>query len=440
MLKYIVRRILYAIPILLGVNVIVFVLFFFVSSPDEMAELHLGGKRVTPDSIDNWKRERSLHLPRFLNFGWEQVDAITAYINKEPQKKNDYVKIIPVKSDAYRFILKSPGKKSLIGARSLEIRTENAKIQGSQYSILKKDYVVDDTDTIFDIEIVDKKPGARLKLVFSLEKPGAANRILIQEKQDKRFFATFTDTAFYEKSLKMFWFEFGKSDRGDDIGHAIQQRMWPSLSITIPAFVLAIIVNIFFAMLFAFFRGEYIDVSGVIFAIILMSISSMIYIIYGQFLVGKALKLFPISGFNYGFDSIRFIGLPILLSIIMGFGGSVRFYRTIFLEEINKDYVRTANAKGLRPRAILFIHVLKNAMIPILTNAIVSLPLLLIGSLVLESFFSIPGLGSYLLDGIRQQDFAIVQSMVFLMSFLTIVGLILTDISYSVVDPRVRFK
>ena len=276
--------------------------------------------------------------------------------------------------------------------------------------------------------------------MFNLEKPGAANRILIQEKQDKSFFATFTDTAFYEKSLKMFWFEFGKSDRGDDIGHAIQQRMWPSLSITIPAFVLAIVVNIFFAMLFAFFRGEYIDVSGIIFAIILMSISSMIYIIYGQFLVGKALKLFPISGFNYGFDSIRFIGLPILLSIIMGFGGSVRFYRTIFLEEINKDYVRTANAKGLRPRAILFIHVLKNAMIPILTNAIVSLPLLLIGSLVLESFFSIPGLGSYLLDGIRQQDFAIVQSMVFLMSFLTIVGLILTDISYSVVDPRVRFK
>jgi peptide/nickel transport system permease protein len=124
----------------------------------------------------------------------------------------------------------------------------------------------------------------------------------------------------------------------------------------------------------------------------------------------------------------------------MGLGGSVRFYRTIFLEEINKDYVRTARAKGLPERTVLFIHTLKNAMIPILTSVVISLPFLFAGSLLPESFFAIPGMGSFMIDAIQRQDFAIVQAMVSLGSFLYVVGLLLTDISYTLVDPRVRLE
>ena len=193
-------------------------------------------------------------------------------------------------------------------------------------------------------------------------------------------------------------------------------------------------------MLLAFFRGSYIDVWGVVVCVVLMSISALFYYIGGQFLVGKLLHLVPISGYDTGADAIKFIILPVLIGVAAGIGASTRWYRTFFLEEIAKDFVRTARAKGLSETRVLFRHVLKNAMIPILTGIVVALPMLFMGSLILESFFGIPGLGSYTIDAINQQDFAIVRAMVFLGSVLYIVGLILTDISYTLVDPRVRLS
>lgn len=130
--------------------------------------------------------------------------------------------------------------------------------------------------------------------------------------------------------------------------------------------------------------------------------------------------------------------LPVVIGIVASAGANIRWYRTIFLEEMNKEYVRTARAKGLSERLVLFKHVLKNAMIPILTGAVVVVPLLFLGSLLVESFFGIPGLGSYTIDAINSQDFAIVRAMVFLGSVLYIIGLVLTDISYTIVDPRIR--
>ena len=171
-----------------------------------------------------------------------------------------------------------------------------------------------------------------------------------------------------------------------------------------------------------------------------MSISSLFYIIGGQFLVGKLLQIVPISGYDYGLSSIKFLVLPILISAIYGIGAGTRWYRTLFLEEISKDYVRTARAKGLSEKYILFHHVVRNSLIPILTGVVAILPLLFLGSLITESFFSIPGLGSYTIDAIQRQDFAIVRSMVFLGAVLYIIGLILTDISYTFADPRLRLK
>ena len=238
----------------------------------------------------------------------------------------------------------------------------------------------------------------------------------------------------------LFTFEFGSSDEGRDISHDISYRMWPSLAIALPILLLGIVTNIIFAMAMAFFRTSYLDLTGVIICIVLMSISSLFYIIGGQYLFGKLLKLFPISGYDGGIDALKFIMLPVIVAVLAQIGAGTRWYRTLFLEEIHKDYVKTARAKGLSEQRVLFKHVLKNAMLPILTGIVVIIPSLFMGSLVLESFFGVPGLGSYIIDAIQQQDFAIVRAMVFLGSILYIVGLVLTDFSYMLVDPRIRLS
>ncbi|PJA56650.1 MAG: peptide ABC transporter permease, partial [Rhodocyclales bacterium CG_4_9_14_3_um_filter_68_10] len=235
-------------------------------------------------------------------------------------------------------------------------------------------------------------------------------------------------------------FDFGRSDNGDDISWQIRNRMVPSLALALPVFVLGLYVTVSLALFQVLFRGTWLDVWGVILCVAMMSISSLFYIIGGQFVVSKLWRLVPISGYGEGIDVVRFLLLPVVVGVIGNIGANTRWYRTIFLEEIGRDYVRTARAKGLAETAVLFRHVLRNALIPILTGAVVVIPLLFMGSLIAESFFGIPGLGSYTIDAINAQDFAIVRAMVFLGSVLYIVGLILTDISYTLVDPRIRFE
>ena len=325
MINYILRRIIYALPILIGVNIITFVLFFVVNTPDDMARMHLGMKRVSQDAIVKWKDERGYNKPILIN---QEADGI-------------------------------------------------------------------------------KK---------------------------------LTNTIFFENSVKLFVFDFGRSESGRDIGYDISQRMWPSLAITVPSLLVGLLAYITFGLILACFRGTYVDISGVVLCVIMMSISGLFYIIGGQYLIGKFLHLVPISGYDTGLNAFKFIILPVLVGLIGGIGASTRWYRTIFLEEMNKDYVRTARAKGLSESRVLYKHVLSNGLIPILTGVVVILPSLFIGSLIVESFFAVPGLGSYTIDAINRQDFAIVRSMVFLGSVLYIVGLILTDISYTLVDPRVRLN
>jgi peptide/nickel transport system permease protein len=326
MIAYIVRRLLYAIPILIGVNIITFALFFMVNTPDDMARMQLGVKRVTPEAIARWKQEYGYDKPLFYN-----------------------------------------------AAAS-----------------------------------------------------GAAKA---------------TDTIFYQKSLRMFAFDFGRADDGRDIAREIQLRMGPSLAIALPDFIVGLLLYITCALGLAFFRMTYIDFWGVVACVVAMSISSMFYIIGGQYLIGKLWHWVPISGYGGGvLGAFKFLVLPIVVSIAAGFGISTRMYRTFFLEEISKDYVRTARAKGLSEGVVLFRHVLRNALIPILTGIVVMIPLLFIGGLITESFFGVPGLGSYTVDAINNQDFAVLRSMVFIGSVLYIAGLILTDISYTLVDPRVRFS
>lgn len=257
---------------------------------------------------------------------------------------------------------------------------------------------------------------------------------------EEKGFAKLSQTIYWQKSAMLFVFDFGISDRNNyDIGNEIVKKMGPSLTITIPMLILGLLSGITSALIVAFYRGTYIDVWALVICVVVMSISSLFYIIGGQYVFGKLLNLFPVSGFDYDV-SWKFTVLPVIVGVISGLGGSVRFYRTIFLEEINKDYIRTARSKGVAERIVLFKHCLKNAMIPILTNVVMTIPFLFMGTFLLEVFFGIPGLGSFTIEAIDANDYAIIRSMAFLSSILYITGLILTDVSYTLVDPRIRFS
>jgi peptide/nickel transport system permease protein len=254
--------------------------------------------------------------------------------------------------------------------------------------------------------------------------------------------ARYTDTLLYEHFRRMLTFDFGRSDAGDEpIAKRLREGAGPSLSLTLPLFVMGLIVGIGIALVAAFFRETYIDRSVLVLCILTMSIPALLYIIGGQFLIGLLLEWFPISGFDANPAVIaRFVALPVLIGLVIGFGPEARLYRTVLLEEMNRDYVRTARAKGAGDARVMIGHVLRNAMIPILTNVVVAIPALFTGALLLESFFGIPGLGSLTVDALNGNDFATLRTMVYLGALLFILGQLLTDVSYALADPRVRLS
>jgi peptide/nickel transport system permease protein len=324
-LNYVIRRCLYGVLVLLGVNLFTFMLFFTVNTPDDMARLNIGGKRVTQEQILKWKVERGYDKPLYWNAGASGVHEAT-------------------------------------------------------------------------------------------------------------------DTVFWDRSVSLLVLDFGHSDSksATDIGHEIKTRMGISLQLAVPLFALQVIVSVAFALLLVFFKNSPIDFWGVVACVLMLSISALFYIIVGQFLFSRVFHLVPISGFESGWDAARFLVLPVILSLLSRLGSEGRLYRAMFLEELGRDYVRTARAKGLSEPKVLFDHVLRNALIPILTSAGSYLPFVFLGSLVFESCFGIPGLGSYVIEAITGQDFAIVRSMVFIGSVIYILSYIVIDVTYTWVDPRVR--
>lgn len=249
-----------------------------------------------------------------------------------------------------------------------------------------------------------------------------------------------TQTLFVQQTAQLFLGNFGVSDLGRQINDDIRQRMGPSLSVSVPSLFLGLIIHIGLTLLLIFFRKtaffEWFDQV----CVVLISISGLFFIIAGQYLFSVRARWMPISGYQPGSEMWRFVALPVLLYVLMNLGSAVRWYRSIFLEILDQEYVRLASAKGLSEARILLTHVFPNGLLPIITNVVVSIPSLFLGSLLLESFFGIPGLGSYTLDAINQQDFAVVRVMVFLGTVLYLLGLMLTDLAYAWADPRIRWN
>ncbi len=250
------------------------------------------------------------------------------------------------------------------------------------------------------------------------------------------------ENLLFEHFRRMLSFDFGRSDADDVlITERIRAGIRPSLALTVPLFAMGLVLGIVLSLFVAFFRESYIDRMGVLLCVFAMSVSILLYIIGAQYLIGKLLRWFPISGFDGDPQVVgRFIAMPLLVGIASNVGSNVRFYRTVFVEETGQDYVRTARAKGAGEGRIMLRHVLQNAMIPILTNVGMAIPFLFVGSLLLESFFGIPGLGSLTVDAIHGNDFSTLRTMVYIGALLIVGGQIATDLSYTLVDPRVRLE
>jgi peptide/nickel transport system permease protein len=249
------------------------------------------------------------------------------------------------------------------------------------------------------------------------------------------------DSRFLNHMRELIFFEFPESDYlHEKVSDLLRQKIGPSLTLTVPAFLLSIIITLPIALFIAYYRGTYIDRLALFVCVILMSVVILNYIIFGQYLLAVVFKYFPIYGFEFGVGAWKFLLLPVILSVASGLGSGVRFYRTVMLNEVRADYVRTAMAKGVSEEGVLFKHVLKNAMIPILTMTVLSIPFLITGSLLLEMYFGIPGMGNLMLNAINSSDYPVIRTLVYIYSLLYIAGSILTDISYTLVDPRVAFE
>lgn len=313
MLRYVIRRVLYAIPILIGVSLLTFLLFYCTVSPEQMARRNLSAKNPSSEQIKGWLVEHGYDKPRSEQF-----------------KKH------------------------------------------------------------------------------------------VQE---------------------LFLLQFGNSDAsGEPIWDKLKAGAGPSLLLGSTVFFAGLLTTLTLSLYVAYYRGTYLDHWATFLTVLLMSVNIIVYILVGQWIFSKLLRLAPLAGYESGPAALKFILVPAIIGVVSSIGGSVRFYRTVILEEVNQDYVRTARAKGVGEQRVLFRHVLKNSSIPILTSTVTAIPSLVLGSLLLESFFNIPGIGSILFDAIQSQDFAVVRALVFLGTILYIIGLVLTDISYALFDPRVRLE
>lgn len=254
--------------------------------------------------------------------------------------------------------------------------------------------------------------------------------------------ARYTNTLLVDHYRRMLTFNFGMRDSDDSpIAATLRRGAGPSLCLTVPLFLQGLVIGIVISLLVALFRETYIDRMVLVICVLTMSVPGILFIILGQFWFGRILRWFPVSGFEP--DPVlvwRFLGIPLLVGLFTSIGGNVRFYRTVFVEESNKDYIRTARAKGCGEARLMFHHVLRNAMIPILTNVVMAIPFLFTGSLMMESFFGIPGLGAVTVDAIAANDFSMLRTMVYVGALVFVGAYILTDISYTLADPRVRLE
>jgi len=452
MLGYIVRRILYMIPTVFGVILVTFILFNVAAGDPAVMRL---GKQAMPKTLEEYDVQRGYNKPLFCgywgrtrayvqsDFGnspwpWGQVEGV--------RYANDLVGRILLPAggeygvplafslspdERYRWKIKyrltaqgdrSPGR----AAASLVVNDASEVTESTPLETARtwKDVAVafrtgDDT--------------SRLQCSFAVEDGALEISSIVLERRANHFF----DSQLWFFLGHLARLDFGTSDETSQrVSQMIKDGILPSLALTVPMFIVGLIVSVSLSLVCAFFRNSLVDRLFVVVSVILMSVNYLVWIVFGQYFLAYVRRWFPI----WGFEHWRYLILPCVIGVVSGLGASLRFYRTVMLDEMYKDYVRTAFAKGVSKRGVLFRHVLKNAMIPILTSVVMAIPFLYTGSLLLESFFGIPGLGRLSFNALLSADTDVIRAVVVMGAMLYVVVNLITDITYTMVDPRVRLR
>jgi len=464
MLRYITRRILQMIPTVFGVIVITFILFNIVGGSPAAMTL---GKNVSPKALEEFDEQRGFNKP--LLFGrwsatrayedttfvrnagpWRRVESVTY---TAPQRREPgHITLAPGKDYALPLAFRLKPQRTyqwtikyrlLSGTASFKTEhgyppgdVTGAKPAGAAVVGFERQIRFLTSNSTWQTLKIPFTVGAdptTLKLTLHAEGGALEIGALKLRRQNAHWF----DTQFVFYLSQIARFDFGRSNfTNQRVSQMLKDGIGPSLCLTVPIFLIELIVAVSIALLCAFFRNTFMDRLIVVITVVLMSVNYLVWIIFGQYVLGYRWGWFPL----WGFESWTFLLLPVLIGVVSGLGANVRFYRTIMLDEMYRDYVRTAFAKGVSRPGVLFKHVLKNGMIPILTNVVIAIPFLYTGSLLLESFFGIPGLGNMAINAVNYSDVDVIRAIVLIGSILYVIANLMTDLCYALFDPRVRLN
>ena len=437
MARYIIRRILYMIPIILGVILVTFMVFNVVGgSPASMAL----GKNVSPQALEEFDEQRGFNKP--VLFGWwaptracPDVHSITGKTVSPSLTHYPITTLFPLRPDTtYRLrcnVSGTGGPVSWILADGVTVGRH-----GGRPSSLESGGGAGTVPAVrMDVDWIFHTGTNATVCPVTLVVGGGAPELTSLTLERRMPHWADSQLAHYFKALARL--DLGTSlATNEKVTTMLRRGIGPSLALTVPLFFGGLVVSVGLALVCAYWRDHWLDRILVVSAVALMSVNYLVWIIFGQFFLAYKLRWFPI----WGFESWSYLLLPVCIGILSGLGSNLRFYRTVILDEMYKDYVRTAYAKGLGPVSVLFRHVLPNAMIPIVTNTALALPFLYTGSLLLESFFGIPGLGGLSVNAINSSDVDVVRGVVLVGAALYVIASLLTDVCYAVVDPRVKLR
>ena len=400
MFHFIVRRTLYSILILLGVVALTFVLFNVAAGDPAAAVL---GKNARPDEVESLRRELGADLPLFYG-RLCRTEAYSSYRKGEPLLPG-----VELSGSEACF------KEQFSGETPLIMRiVRNGKI--TEFEAKTAPVLTVDTSGLESVEFFRRQPSP-------------------WNSQFRRAIAEIVSVRPAFPYLHVL--DFGRTvTTREPISTILLRGVWPSLCLMIPIFLGELIAGLALALVAAAFKDTLIDRALVIVSVAGMSVSYLVVIIFAQWVLGYYYDWFPV----WGFEGIAYLALPVLVGILCGIGGNVRFYRTVFANELRREYLRTAAAKGLSPLRVYGRHLLRNAALQIITRASAALPFLFTGSLLLESFFGIPGLGFAGVDALYNSDLQLLKALVVTSALLFIVMNLLADLAYAWADPRIRLE
>jgi peptide/nickel transport system permease protein len=443
--QYIFRRLIQAVFTVLGVMLLTFVLFRVIAGDVSTAYVN---QKLGVEARQAFYEKHKLDRPGIFNYHrrllltdntsgphiFEVIDAAGSLSAKnfnlhlapmEPDRKNSSSKTMVRLSGRLVFAL-SPTTPLALMTEGKPLVSSKPTSEGPAWRIT----LSDGTKLSVDLRNV-QTCGELCTAVASC--PGNSGKLTagisswtVKDLFDSQFFWHLWDNVTFQ----------GRSyATNQSVLEIIGDRGKFSLSITVPAMVLTWLFAMVISCFVAYYRDTWIDRFGVFITVLGMCVPYLAYMLLGQWIM---FKIAP--SYAAGLAHPSSIYVPVFIAVAAGLGGEVRFYRTIILNEINKDYVRTARAKGVPLPSILFLHVLKNCMLPILTDVITTIPFLIMGSLLLERFFGIPGLGDLLLTSITSRDVPIITGLTFLTSVLYVTSLLITDVLYAVFDPRIQLR